>query len=252
MQLLKHWKETWGSLLIILIPLLYTIEFSKDLLIKIPFHWLISIVSFVWAWVQTNKNFTSKQKLTNEISSLENENGMLKSNLESIPENMVKIFFKHFKLGNDDRVTLYRVKDNEFFIPVGRFSDNPKYKKSGRSQYPIDSGFIGKCWAEEEVIIQNLPIYTRNEKKYLEAVTKKCEIDQNVIKGLKMKSRSFYCKRLTFNGDEPIAVVVIESLNTSLKDSDHFKQFLEGPFGKSLVEAIQNNLPVGGGGKTNG
>ncbi|UDK97156.1 hypothetical protein EYB33_12975 [Lysinibacillus sphaericus] len=247
MQLLKHWKETWGSLLIILIPLLYTIEYTKDLVIKIPFHWVISLVLFIWAWVQTSRNFVSKKELTNNISSLENENGMLKSNLESIPENMVKIFYKHFNLGNEDRVTVYRVKDNEFFIPVGRFSDNPSYKKSGRSEYPLDSGFIGKCWTDGEFKIQNLPNYNRNQEKYIEQVKKKCDIDENLLKGLNMKSRSFYCKRLTFNGDEPIAVVVIESFNTSLPDTTEYNQFLEGPFGKSLVESIKNNLPIGEG-----
>jgi len=248
MQLLKHWKETWGSLLIILIPLLYTIEYTKNYVIKLPYHWILSIFLFVWAWIQTNRNFVSKKGLTNKISSLENENGMLKSNLESIPENMVKIFYKSFNLGNEDRVTVYRVKDNEFFIPVGRFSDNPNYKKSGRSKYPIDTGFIGKCWIEEEVIIRNLPNYHKNQEKYIEHVKKKCDIDENVIKGLKMKSRSFYCKRLTFNGDEPIAVVVIESVNNSLQDTTQYNQFLEGPFGKSLVESIKNNLPIGEGG----
>jgi hypothetical protein len=246
LKLIKNWKETWGSLVIILLPLIYTIDYTKNFIMKIPYNWIISIVLFIIAWIQTNNNYKSKKELNENISYLSYQNNTLKSNLDAIPENMIKHLYKHLKLGNNDRATVYRVKDNEWFIPVGRFSENPLYKKSGRDKYPIDSGFIGKCWAEEEVRVQNLPNFYKNHERYINVVKQKCYIEEHTLKSLRMKSRSFYCKRLTFNGDEPLAVVVIESTDAALPvKPEEVRMFLDGPYGKSLVEAIRNNLPAG-------
>ncbi|QCR33138.1 hypothetical protein [Lysinibacillus sp. SGAir0095] len=245
-NILKNWKETWGSLIVLLIPLLYTIEYTKDIIIKFTYHWVVGLLLFLAGWIQTNYHFESKQKLRSDISSLENANGMLKSNLESIPDNMTKTFFKHFGLGNKDRVTTYRVDENEFFIQVGRYSDNPIFKKGGRGKYPINEGFIGECWVNEEVKVTNLPDFDKNPDRYYDEIAKKCTIEKAVVNKIKMKSRSFYCKRLSFNGEEPIAVIVIESCSRTFSvDMDEFAGFLDGPFGKSLVDTIKNNLPIG-------
>lgn len=253
-KLLIHWKETWGNLALLLLPLLYSIDYTKNLITNhIPYDWIISLLVFLGAWIQTSLNFTSKEELKKHKYALENENNMLKSSLESLPEDMIKIFYKHFNLGNEDRITVYRVQDNEWFYNVGRFSENPFFRKGGREKYPIDEGFIGACWANGEYRITNLPNFDKDPERYFNEVVKRVKIDIEVLKNLTMKSRSYYCKRLKFNGEEPIAVVVIESRKRTFSvEMDEFERFLEGPFGKSLVETIKNNLPIGREDRTNG
>lgn len=129
MKVLKNWKETWGSLVIILIPLLVSIDYIKNLIDSNKVLWIVILGFFVWAWIQTNENFKSKENLEEQIQSLSEQSNVLKSNFDAIPENMIKNLYKYFQLGNNDRITVYRVKDSEWFIPVGRFSDNPNFKK---------------------------------------------------------------------------------------------------------------------------
>ena len=246
MKVLKNWKETWGSLVIILIPLLVSIDYIKNLIDSHKILWIVLSGFFVWAWIQTNKNFKSKNDFEEQIQSLSEQSNVLKSNFDAIPENMIKNLFKYFQLGNNDRITVYRVKDSEWFIPVGRFSDNPNFKKNGRTKYPINEGYIGKCWSNEEVIERNLPNFNKGHARYLEQVSRRSNVNEETLKNLEMKSRSFYCRRLAFNGEEALAVIVIESLNPTFSfNTDQLKGYLDGPFGIALIDAIKNNLPIG-------
>jgi hypothetical protein len=244
----KYWrylKESWATVIVILFPILVGIDAIKDFLDKDFLRWLIGILLFLGANWKAMKNFHSKKELMDTISSLENTNSMLISNLESVPVDMIKILAQYFKLGNNVRVTLYRVRENDTFIPVARYSESPIYRKFGRREYSVDSGYIGQCWLEGEVVKEKLPDYEKNSTRYIEQACRG-GLKEEEVKALQMKSRSFYCKRLHFNGDAPIAVIVIESMDTTLPTNlNDIKKFLEGPFGKVLIDTVQKNTPIG-------
>jgi hypothetical protein len=253
MKFLRYLKENWGSYITILFPILVGIDAIKDILDGHYLRWILGIALFLIANWHTAKTFKSKKELEDRVSNLENINTMLVSNLESVPVDMIKILSKHFKLENNDRVTLYRVRDKDTFIPVARFSESPIYREFGRSEYPIDSGFIGQCWVQGEVTKEKLADYDSNPQRYIKQALKQGGMTEDEVKSLQMKSRSFYCKRLHYNGDDPIAIIVIESMNTSLPANlDEIKEFLGGPFGKVLIDTVQKNTPIGQEGTNNG
>lgn len=242
---LKYIKESWGNFIVILFPILVGIDLIKDFLDKHYLRWVLGIGLFLVANWKSIASYQSKKELNDKISNLENTNTMLSSNLESVPSDMIRILSKYFKLGNDVRVTLYRVKDNKTFIPVARYSENPIYRQFGRNEYPIDSGYIGQCWLTSEVVKEKLPDYKRSPKGYInEAI--KGGLTEDEVNALQMKSRSFYCKRLHFNGDTAIAIIVIESMKPTLPPNfNEINRFLEGPFGKILIDIVQKNTPIG-------
>lgn len=253
MKIWQYLKETWLSLITILFPILVGIDIVKDFLDESYLRWFLAICLFLLANAQTYVTFKSKKDLEEKTAELENTNSMLVNNLESVPIDMIKIFAKHFKLTNEDRVTLYRVKGNDTFIPVARFSESPIYRRFGRKEYPVDSGYIGECWTKGEIKKEKLPDFEKSPQKYIERASKSGGMTEEVIKGLQMKSRSFYGKRLHFNGDNPIAIIVIESMhNTIPLNIEEIKRFLDGPFGKVLIDTVQKNTPIGQEGTFNG
>lgn len=247
MKFISYFRENWGSFITILFPILIGIDAIKDFLDEHYLRWLLGITLFLIGNFQTVKMYSSKKALKDSISKLENDNAMLLNNLESMPVDMIKILAKNFKLGNDERVTLYRVIPNEAFVPVARFSESPVYRKFGRKKYPNDSGYIGECWLKGEVKKEKLADYESNPKRYIDqALRQGGSLTEEAIKELQMKSRSIYCKRLHYNGDDPIAIIVIESMKTTLPlNIDEVKQFLDGPFGQALIDVVQKNKPIG-------
>lgn len=249
----KIWNylyENWGNFITILFPILISIDKIKNFLDDHYLRWVFGVILFLIASVQSVRSFTSKKELNERLARLENENSMLKSNLEAVPLDMIRILAKQFKFENDDRVTLYRVTPEETFIPVARFSESPVYRKFGRKFYPSDSGYIGECWLNGEVKKEKLADYYNGDasrKRYIEQALKQGgSLTKEDVEGLQMKCRSIYGKRLHYNGDAPIAIIVIESMKTSLPmNTDDIKKFLDGPFGKVLIDTIEKNKPIG-------
>lgn len=255
-MILRIWnylKESSWMFITILFPILVGIDVIDEFLDKSVCRWVLAIGLFLTANILSFKKFESKQKLYEDITGLENTRDTLINNLESVPVGMIKILAKNFKIGNDSRITLYRVSPEETFIPVARYSDSPLYRKLGRNEYPIDSGYIGKCWKDGKAVKERLADYTNNPNRYVQEALKQGGITESEIHGLLMKSRSFYCKRLDYNGDEPIAVLVYESMKTTLPANiDDLNKFLEGPFGKVLIDTVQLNLTSVQGGVNSG
>lgn len=246
MRVIKLLRETWGNLLTLLLPILISIDVIRDILNNYYLLWAVAIILFVIGYYQTIKHFKSRDSFIEDIGELENARTILNTNLESIPFSMIKELSKFLELGNRDRITLYRVKENQSFVPVARFSESPIYRNYGRRQYPINKGFIGQCWREGEVKKEGLPSYDRSPENYVNATRDQTNMAEEEIKNLEMKSSSYYCKRLDHNGDDPMAIVVIESTKTRFSiNIEEIKLFLEGPFGKTLINTVKMNSPIG-------
>jgi hypothetical protein len=253
---LKNIKSEWGNLLLLLIPLLMSIPRINIWVESNIWVLVIIILVFLIGWVQNITTRTNlyeledeNNKLKNEIGSLNNTVESLINNLEGIPELIIKYLSMELGLSYQDRISIYRYNfEHELFIPVGRYSINREFTKRGRTKYPKDKGFISKAWRNGSIYIKDLPDHDKNPEKYLSEVSKMSSLEKGVLKKINMKSRCYFCKNLHNSTSDPIAVIVIESINSELPVSEEkINKILEGPFGKLLIESIENNLPLGRG-----
>ncbi|WP_337970234.1 hypothetical protein [Virgibacillus salexigens] len=252
----KEWKSEWGNLILLLIPIALAFPIINDFIID--HWWAIGLVFmlFFGGWLHSNYQKESKSQLKRKVKGLYREKYSLLNSLETqinsleaVPQMISKYIFHYLNLTYDDRITIYRY-NNDKFIPVGRYSENRELSLQGRSEYPKNKGFIAKSWGNGKYHIDNLPNFETEPKLYLEDVANKSNMNKGVIKGLSMKSRCYFCKNLKNRSNmEDKAVVVIESLKASFKDIDKIERTLDGEFGKLLLEAIENNLPIGKGGE---
>ncbi|MER2009032.1 MAG: hypothetical protein ABS939_16405 [Psychrobacillus sp.] len=258
----KYWKSEWGNLLILIIPLGLAFPKLNEFVNSTWYYTTIAVILFLIGWIHTNyqksnifdlnnKLQDQKNKLQdekNKTSSLQNTIESLNNTLEAIPEMIIKYIALHLELTYKDRISIYRYDVNaELFISVGRYSPNREYTKKGRKEYPRDKGYIAKAWMNGTYYKTNIPDYLDDNKAYIDYVSEESGIDKGILKKVTMKSRCYFCKNL-LNNHEAIAVIVIESMDPMLSHSEKkLDEVLEGPFGKLLVESIENNLPIGKG-----
>ncbi|WP_419892806.1 hypothetical protein [Oceanobacillus kimchii] len=247
LEVLKEWKTYWSSILVLIIPIL--ISFPSINIFLDKHIWLIFLVILIViiGWLHSNRNVKNYSVLRSNLGLIENQRDTLSETLESIPTMIVKHLFQEVGLTSKDRITIYRYYDGEF-INIGRHSSNLEFAKKGREAYPKDKGFIGKCWQEDVVYVENLPIYENNPDNYVKRVSKRSNIEKGILRKISMKSRSYYCKKLFDTKSIALAVIVIETTNKSLKDNkEKVDEILNGHFGKLLLESIEINLPIGKG-----
>lgn len=244
---IKHWKYDWGNLIIIIFPVLITFPLIRDLVDYTWYTPILFAVIVIIGWIQTNYRKDSIIDLKREYYRMENERDHLRQDKESIPYEIIKEMYKHWNLGYDDRITIYRY-ELEHFVPVSRYSLNRELKKRGRDKYPKNQGFISKCWHKGHYHIENLPDYLTDEKGYLDQVSKLSNMNKGDLRNISMRSRSYYCKNLINKTDLPIAIIVIESRNKKLPiNVDRLNEDLDGFHGDVLVSTIEVNLPLGRG-----
>lgn len=208
---------------------------------------MIVIVVFLIGWIQTNHQKESIIELRRKYYRMENERDHLRNDKESMPVEIIKHLYKHWNMGYDERITIYRY-DSEHFVPIGRYSRNREIIKRGRNKYPKDEGFIGKCWQNGHFYIDDLPDYNSNEKDYIDEVTKTCFIKKGDLRNMSMKSRTYFCGNLVNKSELAIAVIVVESLKNKLPvTKEELIKDLNGFFGNVLVSTVEANLPLGKG-----
>lgn len=164
------------------------------------------------------------------IKKLEEENEQYKILSETISENIKELFdgflykFATIKadLENSERVTLYVHNGDNSFIPFGRYSQNTKYSKSGRSKYPDNEGCIAKGWEKTWYFDNEFPL---DSKDYLNKNKDEYNIDNKVMKKLNMQSKLYAVLRLDVL-EKPMAVIVVESTNPTKFSEKKVKKIL--------------------------
>jgi hypothetical protein len=130
--------------------------------------------------------------------------------------------------GHNERISVYKIYDNEF-VRIGRTSEDPNLKTSGRKSYPIHEGLIGKGWSTGECFIDSLPDPNeRSGTPYYNAINATAQIPRNIIDNMTMKSRTYYICRIEGFDNEPKAVFVAESKNPNAFTKELVLEKIEG------------------------
>lgn len=208
---------------------------------------VIGAVVFGLVGLSNSKNITDLEKDNkekgNKIIDLESALNDSIKEMNELFNSYLTLMIKNLNFGHTERISVYKVFENKFVL-IGRASDNPILQRIGRSSYPIDEGFIGKGWAEGEYFIDNLPDPgLRNGDTYYNQVNSICTIDRQVVRDIKMKSRTYFVYRIKGYDNQPKAVLVIESLNQNGFDKAEVINKLAG-VKQPLVMFIEKNNGV--------
>ena len=224
----KNWKLYIFDLILYLFPVI-VIEpnISKYIVGKFVYVIVFLVIIFlINEFMKTNelmKNDREVTKIKEENKLLEKKRSDLEGYSESIGlflENLPKEFLRNVSefldLKNSERISLY-VLDGEKFRIIGRYSENPKYDRNGRCEYPSDCGYISKCLGNNNgnsyYVKERLP---KKLSKYVESVSKDTGMNKDDINNLSMKSRSYFTRVIKDRHNKNVGILVIESTKTEL------------------------------------
>jgi hypothetical protein len=193
-----------------------------------------------------------------EIDKLEKENNLksikindLESNLNEVVNETNELFNSYLKLlvknlnfTHRERISVYKIYNNRFKL-LGRTSVDPILMEIGRTEYPINEGFIGKGWREGEYFIDDLPDPESGRNgsgltTYYNRVNQIHPIPRDVIDNMKMKSRTFFIYRINGYDGNPRAVLVFESLDEKTFTKEFIVEKLNG-VKQPLIMFIEKN-----------
>lgn len=193
-----------------------------------------------------------------EIDKLEKENNLksikindLESNLNEVVNETNELFNSYLKLlvknlnfTHRERISVYKIYNNRFKL-LGRTSVDPILMEIGRTEYPINEGFIGKGWREGEYFIDDLPNPESGRNgsgltAYYNKVNQIHPIPRDVIDNMKMKSRTFFIYRINGYDGNPRAVLVFESLDEKTFTKEFIIEKLNG-VKQPLIMFIEKN-----------
>lgn len=183
----------------------------NDLLIVIGL--ILAIVSIVMTFLE-KENLQSYESVTTELLSVKNKFELVKKEYFKLCSDHIREIFNDFftQSGGSGRVSLYK-HEGETFKLLGRYSNNPTFNKPGRDVYHDDEGFIAKGWENETFEIYEIPKWTKNGSAWKSFIKAKCNISDDKLKRINMKSCSFYIYR--FNNEDarnPHGIMVLEQI----------------------------------------
>ena len=144
-----------------------------------------------------------------------------------------------------DRISLYAHDNAGCFVPLARFSFNPKFRDVGRAKYPADQGFIGCAWGGGRCFQFGLPDPAADKAGYLQRHSA-FDVPKKIVDGLRMKSRLYYAVRLDAEDSSPMAVIVLESCKPDRWSEAELKDIFEDEDKTRLAELVAIVFPFFG------
>lgn len=190
----------------------------------------------------------SKRRKKNLIESrraleeLENKFSIIRQEYYRLCSDNIRFLFQDFfeNSGGNGRVSLFKHRDNQFVL-LGRYSKNPAYNKKGREDYADTEGFLSMGWQEGELNIFGVPSWAGNGKEHKSFIRKYCEISDATLRQLKMKSCSFYIKRIeSEDARNPLGIVVFEQLQNTEINNKPLNEILD--FYKFPIETYLKSM----------
>lgn len=227
-HIIKNWKSYIFNLILYLIPIIVINPTISKYIVNrfVYFIIFIGIIFLINEFIKTielMENDLEITKIKEKNKSLEKKCCYLEEYSESIGlflDNLSREFLRNVSefldLKNSDRISLY-VLDGEKFRIIGRYSENPNYDRTGRSEYPSDCGYISKCLGNNNgnsyYIKEKLP---EELSKYVEVVSKDTGMNKDDINNLSMKSRAYFTRIIKDRYNKNVGILVIESKKSKL------------------------------------
>ncbi len=178
--------------------------------------WLALIISSALATViaiATAISAPTIKSLEDDLEAATQKNNLIQDNVRNLFDGFLyhlwgQLGFNH-ENGNNERISLYiHDLDSSSFVPCGRYSPNPTYKKSGRPEYPDSEGCIAHAWKNGWHYVE-LDTDKRNRNDQHQA---QYQVPKRTSGRFKMPTTTYACLRIVKAGSgEPLAVVVVES-----------------------------------------
>ena len=185
-----------------------------------------------------------KNELDIKIQNLENQISKININSIEIVDIHLAYLFEKMKLGNDERISLYKLINEEFYV-LGRFSSNPELRKRSRQSYKKE-GLIFKAWQSGNyfknsgIPIPNTSTRSKFRRGYYNVINDVAPIDEETVWSIKMKSRSFYIKSFKdLMNLEQTSIIVIESKNERAFEETDIDLVLNQDEEKRLVAFVE-------------
>ncbi|EKY08906.1 hypothetical protein HMPREF9078_00678 [Capnocytophaga sp. oral taxon 380 str. F0488] len=204
-------------------------------------YWGVVMLFFIFFITSLfyKKEMSELEKKINSINDLETKLVEEVNSSNELFNSYLRLLVKSLNFTYNDRISVYKVNENKFQL-IGRTSINPILMEKGRNEYPIEEGFIGKGWQEEEFFINNLPCPETNFKQYYKKINDISPIPKEVVESMTMKSRNYFVYRMNNNNEIPQAIFVFESKLPNGLKKDLIKEKLVG-VKETLVMFIQRN-----------
>ncbi|KIC00117.1 hypothetical protein OA93_00425 [Flavobacterium sp. KMS] len=211
-------------------------------------YYLTMIFAFIFGIISvlSGKEISKLEKDNNEksikINDLESKLNEVVNETNELFNSYLKLLVKNLGFTHKERISVYKVYQNRFKL-IGRTSVDPILMEIGRSEYPLNEGFIGKGWREGEYFINDLPEITTGRNglnNYYNRVNSIHPIPRDVIENMKMRSRTFFIYRINGYDGNPRAVLVFESLNENSFAKEFIIDKLNG-VKQPLVMFIEKN-----------
>lgn len=174
---------------------------------------------------------------------LRSNNEKLRNQVKSFSENIWAVFDGQMlsyaeKLGfsadSQSRLSIYvHNSDTEQFIPCGRYSPNPMFRKKGRTFYPDNVGGISIGWQQAWHFDNQYP---EDIKKHEEYCNEKAGLAPSVHAMLTMKSRLYAFYRIETE-DRQLGVAVYESMDKEAFEEEELKELMQD-IGKNFARLI--------------
>ncbi|SFC72154.1 hypothetical protein [Flavobacterium phragmitis] len=182
------------------------------------------VVGLVLAFISIVLSYYEKQKqqsfetITTELASTKTKLKKIQEEYKELcSENIKEIFSDFLSTSNGNgRVSLYKHEGTNFKL-LGRYSNNPIYNKEGQETYSDSEGFIAKGWQNNRFEVHSIPNWSGKGAQYKSHVKALCNITDERLKKLTMKSRSFFIYRFNnnHNAGNPHGIIVFEKMNDS-------------------------------------
>jgi len=138
-------------------------------------------------------------KLTEERDDLADQKSGLEDRLavaQGVVTSLLDLFaltLAHgLSLGTQGRASIFLTQaDGESCLLVGRFSDNPTYKRPSRSSYSLTQGCMGRAWTDSELEALDMPDTASTVTEWVNYQAKAYGMPKEEAKALPMKSRSY-------------------------------------------------------------
>ncbi|KXO74910.1 hypothetical protein [Brucella anthropi] len=184
--------------------------------------------------------------LKKEITQTRDEISEVGNTIQQLFNGMLYGLAQQLEIAQEDqiRITLYIHDKGTFsFIPCGRYSPNPRYQDPGRPSYPENQGCIGKGWENGWHFDSAVPENGNKRKTYH---AREYGMDGDVVDALAMKSCLYAAKRLHDAAEAPVAVIVVEAIDSSRFEADNLRAILENidrDYGR-IIRTLRSFIPT--------